>query len=196
MVAAIRRVEVDEDIGVPPVEHGERRARFGRIRLDVVAIQVESLRVRSLAHQLGPVLRTTLPLLRADALVAVRVVDRDGDQHDGIENGRLCGECEIPQQRLERFLSLDFPRVDVALHVDDRLAGLSRLGRRAHERSRRDHVRDISSLDARSDGPELVLRAKGLQRIQERNHIGVTRRLQVVRALGARARQRTSPGRG
>jgi hypothetical protein len=138
--APIRGVQVDEDVGIPLIEHHERCLCLRRLCLDVVAIEVVALTVRTLcvrplADHLGSILGTALAVLREESLVAVSVVDGHGDQHDRIEHVGARREGEVAQQRLQRLLSLYFTRVNVALHVHDQLAARARLCRGAHERA-------------------------------------------------------------
>ena len=77
---AVGRVQVERHVRVVVVHQLDDRARFGRVELHVVAIEVEALRVRALplsAHR--PVLRAAV--VEREPLVAVGVVDRR-DQED------------------------------------------------------------------------------------------------------------------
>ena len=76
----------------------------------------------------------------------VGVVDRDGEQHHRIEHVRAWIEREIADEGKQCFLPLHFARVDVRLHVDDRPSESPRLCRRRHERTRKNHQRELASL--------------------------------------------------
>ena len=72
---AVGGVQVDRNLRIVRIEQGDQRARFGRLELHVVAVQVEPLRVGALAHAPHrPVLQR--PIGELDPLVAVGVVNR------------------------------------------------------------------------------------------------------------------------
>ncbi len=56
VVAAVRGVQVHEDVRIPRDEHGQRRPRLRRIGLDVIPIEVETLGVGALSDHFRPVL--------------------------------------------------------------------------------------------------------------------------------------------
>ena len=128
--AAVGRVEIHEQIGIPLVEHRQRAARLRRVGVDVVAIEIPARRVLSRADQLGSVLRAAIACLRAEFLVAIGVVDRLHDQHDRVEHVLLFVEQQIAQQRLHRLFAFDFAGVDVRLDVRDRPIESPRFRRR------------------------------------------------------------------
>src|SRR5205085_161196 len=90
-----------------------------RIRADVVAIEIPTLRVLSRADLLGTILRAAVPFLRAPRLVAVGVVDRLNDEHERVEHVLLFVEQEIAKHRLHRLFAFDFAGMDVRLDIGD-----------------------------------------------------------------------------
>jgi hypothetical protein len=191
VVAAVRGVQVDEDVRLPRGEHRERRARLRRFGLDVVPVEVERVGIGSLADHCRTILRRAVSLLGSDALVTVDVVDRDGDEHDRVEDVELLLEEQIAEQRLERFLALHLAAVDVGLDVNDRSVHPAGLCRGRDQRPRRNDVRDLSSLCGSTDRTDDDLRAKCAQRIDEAPHVVIRRRLREPRAL--RAGERPDP---
>jgi hypothetical protein len=123
----------------------------------VVPIQVQALRVRTLAHAAhGPVLAG--PVGDRDPLVPIRVVDRRDQEHEGIEPPVVVAGGHGPKQRLGRFLPLHLPAVDVGEHENARAARGPHLGRAAgRQPAPDDHERQGTALKAVAErGPMQV----------------------------------------
>jgi hypothetical protein len=97
VIAAVGGVKVDEHVRLPRGKHRERRSSLRRLGLDVVAIEVERVRVRPLSNERRAVLGRPVALLRSDALVAVGVVDRHRDEDDRVEDVVLLLKEEVAQ---------------------------------------------------------------------------------------------------
>ena len=188
MVAAVGRVQVHEHVGVPRIEHGKRRARFGRVGLHVVAVQVESRRVRPGADHFRSVLRAPVAGLRRQPLVAVGVVVGQRDQHDGVEHVGARFEQQVTDQGLEGFLPFHFARVDVALHEHDRTPGPPRRLGRAEQRPGHDHVRQVATLGGLAHHAHSHGAPQPSQAVDERRYALVRRCFHIVRALSLRSR--------
>ena len=50
MMRTIRRMQIDHDVGIVIVQQFHHRSRFGRVELDVVAIDIETLGIRANPH--------------------------------------------------------------------------------------------------------------------------------------------------
>jgi hypothetical protein len=112
--AAVGRVQIHEQVGIPRVEHGKGPAGFRSVGADVVAVQVPARCILSRADQLGAVLGAPVSGLRSPFLVAVGVVDRFNDQHDRDEHVLVLVEQEVAQQTASRF-AFDLAGMDVRL---------------------------------------------------------------------------------
>ena len=151
MIAAIRRVEINEDVRIPRAEHCQRGNRLRRFSLYVIAIEVESLRVGTRPDEYGSVLLGAIALLRGEPLVAVSIVNRHGNEDDRIEHIRVIVEQQVTKHGLQCLLSLDLSGVDVRLHIHDRPPQSLRLDRRLDEWSRRDDEWNVASLRCLAD---------------------------------------------
>ena len=190
MIAAIRRVEINEDVRIPRAEHCQRGNRLRRFSLYVIAIEVESLRVGTRPDEYGSVLLGAIALLRCEPLVAISIVNRHGNEDDRIEHIRVIIEQQVTKHGLQRLLSLDLAGVDVRLHIHDRPPQSLRLDRRLDEWSRRDDEWNVASLRCLADCPDLDLGAEHAQRVDALDDVRVVGRLGEVRAFGARLRSR------
>ena len=122
MARAVGRVQIERHVRVVVGHQLRDGARFGRVELHVIAIEVEPLRVGTLAlsaHR--PVLRAAV--VEREPLVAVGVVDRRDQEDHRLQPVVVPARGEVAQQHLRAFLALDFAAVDVALDVDAQLAG-------------------------------------------------------------------------
>jgi hypothetical protein len=182
---AVGRVQIDEHVRVPFAKSGERRARFVRLRLHVIAVQVEPFGVGTLPDELRPVLLRALAFLGTDSLVAVGVVDGDGDEHEVVEHVLVGREREIAHQRQDRLFAFDLTRVDVRLHVHDGAAERAGFRRRAHERTRRHHVRNVPPLARSSQGRDVHRGAALRKGSQESDDVLVARGFGVSRSFGS-----------
>jgi len=114
-------VQVDDHLGVVVPEQTDEGARFRRLELHMVAVQVEALGVGALPHAAHrAVLRA--PIGEFDPFVAVGVVDRRHQEHQGVEPGSVLSPRQGPQQQLGGFFPFDFSGVDVGLNEDAYLA--------------------------------------------------------------------------
>ena len=150
-------MQINEDVGIPLVEHREGCASLRRFGLDVVAIEIQSLCIRANAYHLRTVLRSPIYLLPRELLIAVSIVDRNRDQNHRVQCVRCPRGGEIAQQREQGFLTFYFARVNVALDVDDRATKLRRLLRSGDARARCDHIRDFAALIRLPDRSESQL---------------------------------------
>src|SRR5205823_15087733 len=139
VVAPIGSMEVDEHVRIPRAEHRERGNSLRRLSLYVIAIQIQALSVRARPDERRTVLLRAISLLWGEPFVAIRVVDRNGNEHDGIERVRAIVEQQVAKDRLQRLLSFDLARVNVRLHIYDRTLQSLGLLRRLHEGTRSDH---------------------------------------------------------
>ena len=190
MIAAIRRVEINEDVRIPSAEHCQRGNRLRRFSFDVIAVEVESLRVGTRPDEYWSVLLGAIALLRGEPLVAISIVNRHGNEDDRIEYIRVIVEQQVTKHGLQCLLSLDLSGVDVRLHIHNRPPQSLRLDRRLDEWSRRDDEWNVASLRRFADCPDLDLGAEDAQRVDELDDVRVVRRLGEVRAFGARLRSR------
>ena len=90
----------------------------------MIAVQVVALGVRPQTH---PADRSVLaaPVGQADPFIAVRVVDGRDQQDHRLPPLAVAAGQEVAEQHLERLLPAHLAAVDIALQVDDRLAGSS-----------------------------------------------------------------------
>jgi hypothetical protein len=109
-------VQVEEQVRVDLAEEAQQVPRLGRVGLHEVAVEVETLRVRALAGFGRTVLARAVRAARR--FVPVDVVDRQEPQLDALQQILVLAVGELAQQRLQRFLALDFTRVDVADRED------------------------------------------------------------------------------
>jgi len=116
VMRAIGRVRVDDDRRVPSVHEPDEGPGFGCFKFDVVAVEVESLRVFALPHFIGPVL--TRAVVGAEAFVPVGVVDRDYAHNEVLEQGLILGQGKLTSEHGQGFLATDLARVNVAEEED------------------------------------------------------------------------------
>ena len=104
---AVGDVQVDVRERVPGVHEPQHRLHLGRIRLRVVAIQVEVLRSRAPSHLLGSALVGPVPA--PESFVAVDVEDRDKHQHLPVQRAfRGAVLQRFAQGEEARVLAVDF----------------------------------------------------------------------------------------
>src|SRR4030095_40530 len=113
---------------IPTIKQSDERVGFRRFEFDVIAFEVEALRVFARPDAANrAILRSAV--IQADLLVAVGVVDRS-DQYDQIvEHRPQVADCDAPRQMKRRLLAFDFTRVNVGLNEYDGLARIARLSR-------------------------------------------------------------------
>ncbi|MFO0985481.1 MAG: hypothetical protein U1E76_27740 [Planctomycetota bacterium] len=180
VIAAVGRVQVHRQVGVPWHEHVlEQRLELAALGLHAVAVQVEALGVRAHAHLLRAVLAAAVLGDRTEAIVAVGVVVRHDEQHDLAQQLVVPGQGQVAQHHERSLLALHLARVDVRLDVDHRPAEPPRLLRRGDHRLARDHERQRASLGRGADRLDRDRRARSLQLVEEREHLGVRRRALV-----------------
>ena len=120
VIGAVGGVHVDQEIGQPRLPQLQPRAHLRRVGLDVVAVEVEVLRLAAETHRRGAVLVDAM--VGAGILVAVHAEHRDVHQHQVIEQVRVfAGDRDIAQQHQPRILALDLARVNARLHQHHRL---------------------------------------------------------------------------
>lgn len=171
MIAAVGSVKIDKDVRIPRIEQRQSATSLGGFRFHVIPIEIEPLPVRPFADHRRSVLRAAVSLLWRELLVAVRVVNRDRDQNDRIENAGTGGR-QVAHQREQRLFPFDFSRVDVALHVDDGPSKAASLIRRGDARARCNHERYFAALGRFAERSERELGASA-ERIEKRNDIRV-----------------------
>ena len=177
-------VQIDGHVRIVLAEQPRHRPGFRRLDLHVIAVQVVSLGVRALAHaadrpMLAPAVR------EGHALIAVRVVDGRDQQDHRLAPCAVAAGQEVAEKHLERLLSAHLACVDVALQVDDRLAG-GPDGRRARVRHVADYgQRQRAPLGRVAVGGVVDQRRGGRGALEEVHDLGVRAGLAVVGALGA-----------
>ena len=180
----VRGVQIDGHVRIVVAEQARHRPGLGRLQLHVVAVQVVALGVRPLSHPAErPVLAPAVG--EGHPLVPVRVVDRRDQQHHRFPPLAVPARQKVAQQHLKRLLPAHLARVDVALQVDDRLAG-SADGCRARVFDVADHgQRERSALGRVAVGGVVDHRRGGRRALEEVHNIGVGAGFAVVGALGA-----------
>ncbi len=110
-VRAVGDVEIEEDEGVPGLEHRQQRPHLGRVRLHPVAVQVQVLRVGAPPLLAGPVLVGAV--VGRGVLVPVDVEDGDEDEGELSEHAGQRGALEQLAEQLEPgVLAVDLSGVD------------------------------------------------------------------------------------
>ena len=171
----VRRMQIDGYVRIVFAEQPRHRPRFGRVELHVVAVQVIALSVRPLTHPSDrPVL--TAAVREAHPFVAVSVVDGRDQQDHRLPPFTVAAGQEVAEQHLERLLPAHLAAVDVALQVDDGLAG--------RPNGLRTRVSDIAH-HGQGKRPSLVRVA--VRRVVDRR-IARRRALEEVHNLGVRTR--------
>ena len=188
VVAPIGCVEIDEHVGIPGAQELEGRSGLRRFGLHVVAIEVEAERVGAESDQRGPVLLRSILGLRTHRVVAVAVVDGRRDDDQRVDDVAILVLVQVPEQRQQRFLSFHLAAVDVALDVDHWPIRALGFGGGANHRTREHDDRDVSPLRGSAHRRHVDALAGRLERIDERHHVRVRRRLREVRSLGSRER--------
>ena len=125
-IRSVGDVAIDEEIGEPRVKQFQPRLRFGCIRFQVITVEVEILGSDPPSHFLRSLLVD--PIVRAEALVAVDIVDRDDEEDNVVEERRFgfC-DCDITQEHEARVFAVDLAGVDAVLNQKYRLVALRRL---------------------------------------------------------------------
>ena len=108
MIRPVRRVQVQDDVRIPVGEELDERARLGGLELHEIAIEVEAVGVFARADaRERPELRG--PVIEADALVAVRVIEgRDEDDHPGEQRTQIA-DREAPRDDERGFFPSTSP---------------------------------------------------------------------------------------
>ena len=114
---AVGRVQVDHHVRIEVVEQPHHRPRLGRVELDVVAVDVEPLRVRTRALSADRAVLQAAADQR-HALVAVGVVDRIDEQHHRAEPVGVGAAGDLAHEREHRLLAFHLTGVNVRLDVD------------------------------------------------------------------------------
>ena len=158
VIRAVRRVQVDHHVRIPVVQQLHERARLGGLELHEVAIEIETVGVfaRADAAERTELLRA---MVEADALVAVRVVERRDDHDDARQHRSQIADREPPGDDERGFLPFHLARVDVGQHEHARAArcGAPRPHRRRPAMPARPSAADVlpptgrSASRARSD---------------------------------------------
>ena len=86
-ISAIGHVVIDEEVGQPLVKHLHEGAGFGRVGLEVVAIEIEVGSVGAPAHLFRAILIDAV--VRRPALVSIGVVHRDENEDSVVEQRGL-----------------------------------------------------------------------------------------------------------
>ena len=184
MPRAVGGVQVDHHVRVEVVQQPHHRARLRRLELDVVAVDVEPLRVgaRALAAD-----RAVLEAAagQRDLLVAVGVVVGVHEQHHRRQPVGVLARGDVADQRQHRLLALDLAGVDVGLQVDaqpvrGQHGGRPRVGDAAdHGQQQR------PALEGVAEGRDVHEVRGGVHRVEERLHVVVAAGLGEVGAFGA-----------
>ena len=154
VVRAIRGVRVDEEIGKPLIEKPEPCPHLFGVRLEVVPVEVETIRRRPPPHLHGAVLVD--PVVGTKPLVTIDVQDRDEKNRHVVEKlGELLRQGDIPKEHQAGVFAFDLTGVDPRLYQHHHIAFLARaLGFRRCEDTvfARDEQREIPPLGALSEG--------------------------------------------
>ena len=199
MVRAVRGVQVDHQVRVPVVQQLHERARLGGLELHEVAIEIEAVGVlaRADAAERAELLRA---VVEADALVAVRVVERRDDHDDARQHRSQVADREPPGDDERGFLPLHFARVDVGQHEHARAARAARIGGVHDGRRCQDGHRQRTAFLRLAEAGHAHIRAGGRQAVQHAVDVvctagllergGLSPRAQVGRCFRAPARAR------
>ena len=120
VIDAVGDVQVEVQRGIDAADQRQHRAHFGRVRLPVIAVEVQVLRRRAPPHRARAALVRTVP--RAGAFVAVGVEDRHEHQIGMVEQPVLAAQRDVAQQHQPGILAVDLARVDARLDQQHRLA--------------------------------------------------------------------------
>src|SRR5919107_826024 len=120
-------MQVDEDVGIPPVDQLDSAARLGGFELDVVSVDVETQTVRVPSYDDRSVLPGAILVCWSEAVIPVGIEDRNHNQNQTVEQRPQATPREVSQQHLRGFLTLHFAAMDVCLDVNDRLPASMRL---------------------------------------------------------------------
>ncbi len=122
-IRTVRHVYVNVKNGIPGIEQSQHRMHLGRIRLHVIAIEIEVLRGGAPPHLLWPGLVGAIPM--TEALVSVNVEDRYEHQDEVLQSTLIYQE--LPQSEQPGVFAIDFAGVDASLHQHHRQAAPPRL---------------------------------------------------------------------
>jgi hypothetical protein len=119
-------MQVDEDVGIPPVDQLDSAARLGGFELDVVPVDVETLTVWIPSYDRRSVLPGAILVYRTKAIIPVGIEYRNHNQDQTVEQRAQATPRQVSQQHLRDFLTLHFAAMDVCLDVNDRLTASMR----------------------------------------------------------------------
>ncbi len=140
MARTVRRMQVEEYVGIPRVDRTHQGLGFQSFKFDEVAIEVETLRVCAFPHTVG---RADLArsIVLVHPIVRVGVVVRNAHQHHLLQPRMIWLSGQFPQQHQERLFTVALAGMNVPQqqHTQSRIA---RWGREITDRRlRRDHGR-------------------------------------------------------
>ena len=172
----VGRVQIHHQRRIPGrVDALERGARLGRLRLEVVAVEVEVERVGAVADHQRPVLLAAVLRHGPEVVVAVRVVVGHRQDHQLLQQVAPRPR-QLAQQDQQRLFPLHFAGVDVPLEIDDELARRRGLGGRRDGRVGRDDQVERLPLPGAAHGRDGDRRARELEAVEEERRPARSRR--------------------
>ena len=118
-VEALADVAIDVENGVERAQQRDHRTGLRRVRLGVVAVEIDVTRVRIATLFSGPA--DMDEIVGAHLLVTVDIVDRHEDQIDMVEQIILSVQGDVAQQHQPGILAVDLAGVNASLDEHDRL---------------------------------------------------------------------------
>jgi hypothetical protein len=175
---------VEQQHGIPLVEHAVHTVRLDRRELHGIAIEIESGRVLADAEDVRR-LAAEQSVLHDACVRAVHVEDRR-DHHDHVVEDVLArSEQQVARDQQQRLGRFGLWRMDVAEEKHDRFAGAPRLLRVGDARIRQhhhrrgfaqrtdEHVGDVHPLGLGLERGDVVEQLLGRQRAREFAALGV-----------------------
>ena len=151
-MTAVRRVQIDEDVGVPELDQLDRPARLRGFELDVVSVDIEALAIGILPYDQGPVLAGAILVARSKMVVPVGIEDRYHNQDQAVEQRPQASASQVSQQHLCGFFAFDFSPMDVRLDVNNGLTGAMSFRGGERQRPRGQNVGNAAPLGAYGQG--------------------------------------------
>ena len=116
-VEAVADVAIDVEDRIEAPQQRDDGARFGGVRLGIIAVQIDVAGVALIALLIRAAQRGEVP--RAGPFVAIDIEDRHEDEVHPIEQVGLSPHRYVPEQHQPGILAVDLAGVDARLHEDD-----------------------------------------------------------------------------
>jgi hypothetical protein len=178
-------VKIDSDVRIVVTHREDERASLRRVQLHVIPVDVQTLGIRPRSH---PSDRTVLqrPVRQLHTLVSIGVEDRRDQNDERVQLSHVPTFGELPEQHQQHLLSLDLPRMDVALEVQNGLPGRAN-GFRAAVGEAADHSqRQWPPFHRVTKGPQVNQRRSVSRDSDELHHFRVAGRFPPLGSLRGR----------